>query len=141
MIYDFIVFLLDFVCIVDVIKPKPPLALPRTAVTSNNYNNVVLPSVPQLPPPPRPDSLPKPPTIHQQSTTPATVTTTITNTNNNNKTTSTVAATKQPPDVLRRIAGKPISTLFEVRYCLLMSLLILLPIRMLLNLLLFICLW
>lgn len=71
-------FVVDF--LVDVIKPKPPQALPRTIIQNSssiveNRNSAS-----------RPESLPKPLNV----------------------------SVKPPPEVLRRIAGKEITTLFEV---------------------------
>lgn len=65
----------SFVCcnfLVDIIKPKPPQALPRSVENRNSTT--------------RPESLPKPVNVN----------------------------VKPPPEVLRRIAGKEITTLFEV---------------------------
>lgn len=77
MIFFRFLFCLKF--LVDIIKPKPPQALPRTSQSfSSNVENRHSTT--------RPESLPKPLNIN----------------------------VKPPPEVLRRIAGKEITTTFEV---------------------------
>lgn len=110
-LFFLLLFSFFFITLVDVIKPKP---LPRNAINGNvNHTNSIINSL-------NTDSSSQT-VIKSQST--ITTNTTISNTIISNKTDSLIqkfslnstSNGKSPPEVLKRISGKQIATIFEVR--------------------------